>query len=165
MVPVQDTLNFLAKYFPEDIVSLFKHTLTTTYFQWNGNFYEQTDGVAMGNPLSPIVANFYMEAFEDTVLNSSPLKPTHWFRYVDDTFVVWSHGEQLLPDFLEYLNNIHPRIQFTMEVEKDKQLPFLDVLVNRNPDGSSDIKSTGSLHIRIVIYTKTQIIIPVKNVP
>jgi hypothetical protein len=115
---------------------LFRHVLTTTYFQWDGSFYEQIDGVAMGSPLSPVVANFYMEKFEQLAIQSAPLKPRYWFRYVDDTFVVWSHGEEELVRFLDHLNSVHPKIQFTMEREADNELSFLDVLARRRADGS-----------------------------
>ena len=94
------------------------------------------DGVAMGSPLSPAIANFYMESFEASALETAALKPVCWYRYVDDTFVIWSHGQEKLRDFLLHLNSIHPQIQFTMEIESDGQLPFLDVLVRRKDDGT-----------------------------
>jgi hypothetical protein len=37
-------------------------------------------------------ANFYMEDYEKAALESSPLKPRYWFRYIDDNFVIWPHG-------------------------------------------------------------------------
>ena len=52
--------------------------------------------------------------------------------YVDDTFVLWPHGEHLLEAFHKHLNSQHPAIQFTKEVESEKQLPFLEVLVERS---------------------------------
>ncbi|XP_018565476.2 uncharacterized protein LOC108906646 [Anoplophora glabripennis] len=67
----------------------------------------------MGSPLSPALANIYMEAFEKKALESTTLKPKCWYRYVDDTFTIW-----------------------TMEIEKNSALPFLDVLVERKPDGT-----------------------------
>jgi hypothetical protein len=50
----------------------------------------------MGSPLSPVIANFFMEEFEERALNQATLKPTCWYRYVDDTFVIWPHGEASL---------------------------------------------------------------------
>ena len=49
----------------------------TSYFQWD-EFCEQTDGVAMGSPLSPVIANFYVEHFEKQALASAPFTPTVW---------------------------------------------------------------------------------------
>ncbi|XP_068083584.1 uncharacterized protein [Anabrus simplex] len=90
----------------------------------------------MGSPLSPVIANFYMEFFEEEALQTAVNKPSCWFRFVDDTFVIWGHGEEALDGFLTHLNSIHPRIQFTVEKEKDGELAFLDVLVKRKNDGS-----------------------------
>jgi hypothetical protein len=56
-VPIKETMDLLGCHFEEDVLGLFRHTLTTSYFTVNGQFYGQTDGVAMGSPLSPIIAN------------------------------------------------------------------------------------------------------------
>ena len=135
MVPINEALLYIRQNFTDDITALFEHCLTTTYFQWNQDFYEQIDGVAMGSPLSPVIANFFMEKFEQQALEATDYKPICWFRYVDDTFVVWSHGEEKLKNFLHFLNSQNPRIQFTMETEKNNQIAFLDVLVEKQPNG------------------------------
>jgi hypothetical protein len=80
--------------------------------------------------------DIYMEDFEERALNLAPHKPLCWFRYVDDTFVIWPHGPDKLRDFLSHLNNVHQCIQFTMETESEGHLPFLDLNIYRRPDGS-----------------------------
>ena len=79
----------------------------------------------------PIVANLYMEYFEGKVLNSYLVKPKVWKRFVDDTNIIWPHGIQNLDTFLVHLNNEYNHIKFTMEVEENNFLPFLDVLLTR----------------------------------
>ena len=118
----------------ESVKTLLHLCLTSTYFIWNGRFYEQEEGAAMGNPLSPVVANIYMEHFKELALESAEFKPATWFHYVDDNFVVWNEGRDKMLDFLEHLNSIRPSIQFTMELEKDRKLPFLDVMLTRHDD-------------------------------
>jgi hypothetical protein len=103
-VPATDTLQLLGQHFEEDLLALFRDVLTSTYFCFKGQFYEQTDRVEMESPLSPAVANFFMEDFEKRAIEHATYKPTCWFRYVDDTFVIWKHGEEKLTEFPNHLN-------------------------------------------------------------
>ncbi|GJQ82604.1 hypothetical protein Trydic_g19628 [Trypoxylus dichotomus] len=75
-VPVIDRLRYIADLFPPDITQLSKHCLTTSYFVWNSSFYEQTDGVATGSQLNPVVANLFMERFESLTIERAVDKPT-----------------------------------------------------------------------------------------
>nr|CAI5837953.1 unnamed protein product [Callosobruchus analis] len=85
-----------------DITNLFKHVLTTTYFVWD-NINEQFEGVAMGSPPSSTVAIFVMKKIEQVALEGAQYKPKIWLRYVDDTFVIWSHGIERRREFLTYI--------------------------------------------------------------
>jgi hypothetical protein len=134
-VPVTDTLQLLGQHFEEDLLALFRHVLTSTYFCFEGQFYKQTDGVAMGSPLSPVVASFFMEDFEKRAIEQATHKPTCWFRYVDDTFVIWKHGQEKLTEFLNQLNGLHNNIQFMVEKEEDGHLPVLDIDIYRKLNG------------------------------
>ena len=114
----------------EHITSLLEYCLNSTYFVFQGQHYEQQEGAAMGSPLSPIIANLYMEA-----LNTAPNPPSLWKRFVDDTFVVIKRCHQ--EEFFKHINKIEETIQFTAEnTHADGTLPFLDVLVIPQPDGS-----------------------------
>jgi hypothetical protein len=66
--------------------------------------------MAMGNSLSPIVSNIFMEHFEKLALDSAPYKPSLWLRFVDDIFVVWPYGPERLYNFLGHLNSLRPSI-------------------------------------------------------
>ena len=86
----------------------------------------------MGSPLSLIIADLYMEHFEQEAIRISEYKPNLWLRYVDDTFSIWKHGRARLQDFLTHLNSRRESIKFTMEIESENSLPFLDVKVTRD---------------------------------
>jgi hypothetical protein len=67
----------------------------------------------MGSPLSPVIANFFMEDFEKKATEQATNKPVCWFRYVDDTFVIWPHGQEKLTEFLKHLNGLHKKIVYS----------------------------------------------------
>ena len=118
---------------PDQICQLLDLCLTTTYFQYKGGFYRQKHGCAMGSPVSPIVANLYMEEVERRALDSfHGVSPSHWFRYVDDTWVkIKTHEVQ---PFTEHINSVDNNIKFTREDVKDNTLPFLDCEVRIEED-------------------------------
>lgn len=75
----------------------------------------------MVSPLSPVVAYIFMQAFETVVLESSTLNPKAWFRNVDDTFIVWSHGRNIIDSFLN-LYQRHVDIKCTVSEPDNFQI-------------------------------------------
>ena len=117
------------------IIKLLEFCLRSTHFVFQGQHYDQVEGSAMGSPLSPIVANIYMEHFETKALETAPHPPSLWKRFVDDTFVILdtTHKEE----FFQHINGIEEKIQFTAEnTRADGSLPFLDTLVKAKGDGN-----------------------------
>ena len=104
------------------------------YFQFRDSFYQQKNGLPMGAPLSGLLANIYVENLENWALNSYFLKHVYWGRYMDDVISLWNYGEAELRGFLDHLNTYDRNLQFTLEVEIENKLPFLDVLIIRNAD-------------------------------
>ena len=93
----------------------------------------------MGSPVSPIVANLYMECFERKALRSAILPPWAWFRFVDYTWVIQKQAHK--QEFLEHLNKVDPAIKFTVEENQDNgAIPFLDTLVIPIADNSLSFK-------------------------
>ena len=102
------------------------------YFFFNENIYRQTDGVAMGSPLGPHLANIFMCYMERKWLQECPIefKPILYRRYVDDTFLLFKCNSHI-DLFLNYVNSQHPNIKFTCDKEKDSTLPFLDINIQK----------------------------------
>ena len=150
-VPIDPALNFIKDLLTKDttlkqrtvmevgdIILLLEFCLKNTYFSFQGQFYEQVEGTAMGSPVSPIVANLYMEYLEQKALSIAPHPPRFWGRYVDDTFVI--HKEANKQGFLQHINSVDPAIRFTVEDNKeDGSIPFLDTIVKPEADGSLSI--------------------------
>lgn len=135
-IPINEAIEVIKHIIDLDMTYLVGICLTSTFFSFDGEFYEQNCGVAMGSPLSPVVANLFMENFESKALASSHLLPKLWKRFVDDTCVIWFHGKEKLELIFLHLNNQSSSIKFTMEFECICSLPFLDILLSRNDDGS-----------------------------
>ena len=115
----------------DDMCKLTEFCLRSSYFRFSENFYELKDGTAMGSPLSPVVVNIFMKDFEMTALSTADFQLKVWFRYVDDTFVIWQPGSDNLQVFLQHLNGLHERIEFIFDTETSGCLPFFDVMVER----------------------------------
>ena len=142
-VPVKETLAIVKRKLEEDeslsertsipvsgIMELLSLCLTWSYFRFGDEYFLQTDGLAMGSSLSPILANIFMTELEETVLARSVCKPSVWKRYVDDCFAIIPHTEACkVDDLLTDLNSYHDNIKFTLEYENEGSLPFLDVLI------------------------------------
>ena len=130
------------------IVTLLEFCLTNTYFLFQGKYYEKVQDAAMGSPISPLIANIFMEEFEVKALSTCP-NPSLWLRFVDDTFVInkAEHSQALL----QHINNQDPHIQFTEEATQQGSLPFLDTSVTSDPTTPSALQFTGNPHIQIDI--------------
>ena len=104
-----------------------------TVFFFNGHYYRQKDGVAMGSPLGPVLANAFLCHYETGWLEECPLSfvPIFFVRYVDDIFVLLRSKEHIVL-LAQYFSSKHPNIRFTYEEENDNVLPFLDVNVYRD---------------------------------
>ncbi len=104
-------------------------------FQFDGENYQQIQGTAMGTKMAPTYATLVMGYLEHKLYKSYetryPNEKTlgkNFKRFLDDCFIIWEKSENELAQFHQELNTLHPKIQFTMEMSRDR-LPFLDILV------------------------------------
>jgi hypothetical protein len=145
-IPLDETINIVTKKVFEkqnkvnglsktDFRRLLVVSTKGTVFYFNGRYYRQKDGVAMGSPLGPALANAFLCYHETQWLDECPLAfmPIFFARYVDDIFVLLRSREHIAM-LSDYLSSKHPNIRFTMEEEKNNVLPFLDVNVYRDAD-------------------------------
>ena len=103
---------------------------TNQLFQLNGTLYEQVEGVAMGSPLGPLLANTFMCSMEEKLEEKDEL-PSFYKRYVDDTLTI-------MPDldeaniFLDKLNSCHRSLKFTMEIAEQNAIPFVGMNITKS---------------------------------
>lgn len=139
-VPLADCMKVMEKSIQENCIpveyaKLVHHILSTNYFVYKGNYYLQIDGVAMGSPVAPVVASIWMEYFENMAISTAPLPVKLWKRYVDDIFCIVEGNKDEIELLLAHFNGLHPKMRFTYEMECDRRLAFLDVLVQVREDG------------------------------
>jgi len=114
-----------------EFIAAIKFVLTSTFFKFNNGIYRQTFGMPMGSPLSPIISDLVMRDLEENVMNSLSIRPLFYVRYVDDILLSTHEGE--IHDLLNKFNSYHQRLQFTMELEDNHVINFLDItLIRKN---------------------------------
>jgi len=115
-----------------DFVDLLSVATKGQLFQFNGALYEQTDGMAMGSPLGPLLANVFMSHIEENLEREGKL-PSFYQGYVDDTLTIMLNIATA-SNFLDTLSKVHSSVKFSMETECNGMLPFLGIqLLNRSP--------------------------------
>lgn len=126
-----------------EVLQLLEINLTKNDFVFNGEFYLQIKGTAMGKRFAPAYANLFMANWEEEVLTKCPKKPLHYFRYLDDIWGVWCYSKEDFVEFIGILNSHDPSIKLKYVMD-DKSIDFLDTTVYKGPSfdlsGSLDIK-------------------------
>ena len=111
---------------------LLNWTCKTTTLQFDGKFYHQIDGMAMGSPLAPAKADIFMNWLVETAATKS----NHQFtvhRYVEVLFLTFDDPNHIDHVFSSF-NSIHQKIKFTKVNEENNKLALLDVQITKNSD-------------------------------
>lgn len=139
--PHEDIYTSIRKYLDEDpmndapptetVVDITRHVLRNNFFSFEGKFYHQIFGTAMGTPLAPSAANLFKGWLEQRMLAESPIPITteFWRRFIDDIFLLWRGTDAELDTFINFINSFHPTIRFTVS-SSDHQIPFLDIMIS-----------------------------------
>ena len=138
----------------EEILELLKLSLENNDFEFNGKWYLQTWGTAMGKKFAPNYANIFMAKWEKEALNKCNRKPLFYKRFLDDIKILWTHGRQEFQEFFDILNSHHESITLTYEIN-DRAINFLDTTVYKGErfrtshilDTKVFIKPTDSLQL------------------
>ena len=92
--------------------------------EFDEKLFRQKLGTAIGTKFAPGYANIFMGYLEEEFLDSCELRPWVWWRFLDDVFMIWLHGEKELNDFLARLSSFRKSIKFTWNLAR-KEFPFL----------------------------------------
>lgn len=156
-IPIQAgiaTIKKIFQKFPDpkrpdrELLELLEINLTRNDFMFDGQFYLQIKGTAMGKKFAPAYANIFMANWEEETLSKCKKRPVYYFRYLDDIWGIWTGSELEFSDFVDTLNSHDPSIQLKFEINKDS-IDFLDTTVFKGPD----FDKTQKLDIKVFFKT------------
>ena len=137
-IPLSETINIAVKlilentkdlkFLENELTKLFRFATSQTHFYFDGKIFDQVDEVEMSYTLRPALANLFMGYNVQKWLESDHGTLSKFYRrYLNDIFCLFENEHQVLT-FHDFLNIQHLNLNFTIEKEHMKQLPFLDVL-------------------------------------
>lgn len=100
------------------------------FFSYNNKIYKQNRGLAMGNPLSPILADIVLEKLLSTQLSELTQQPTFIKKYVDD--LIFAIPDSEVENMYDKFQSFNSSIKFTIEHETSNTITFLDIRLHRN---------------------------------
>ena len=87
----------------------------------------------MGSPLAPVLADVYLNKFEEKYINEKFHDIIFYYRYVDDIFILIKDSMNV-NFFVSKINNFDSNLKFTFEIENNNKINFLDILIFRIDD-------------------------------
>ena len=124
----------------DSLLELSECVLKNTISEQNSSFYKRLRGTSFSTKMVPSYGVIFYFVFfggrrgggvsdlEKRFFNDCDISPLVWWRYEDDIFMLWQHGEKELEKFLEKLSSYHSNIKFTANYSREK-ISFLDVEV------------------------------------
>ncbi|KAJ8946279.1 hypothetical protein NQ318_023130 [Aromia moschata] len=86
-----------------------KHAYERYKREYNGEYVQQHEGTAMGNSLSPFIANLFMSKFETEVKNKFEYFPRVWFRCISCALYIEVHSVDILVSLAICFNREYKR--------------------------------------------------------
>lgn len=110
----------------------------SNYFTYKDKFYKQKLGTPMGGNASGDFADITMDLLIDKVKEKLKFKLHFLKKYVDDLFMAIPINE--MKTVIQTFNEYNKHIQFTIEIEHEQTLPYLDMEIHRDHDGTISTK-------------------------
>ena len=114
----------------ETFVTLARIASCNVLMLTHDGYVRQKDGLAMGSPPAPHLANGWLSKHDNTIKGDAKI----FTRYMDD--VLRNAKVNQIEQKLQELNSLHPNLKFTIEREVDGALPFLDMKIMRSEQGT-----------------------------
>jgi hypothetical protein len=114
----------------ETIIRLSRFVMKNNYFSYDGQFYHQIRGGAMGSPLTLTIANCYMFFYEQPIVRQVNNSNGLYFRYIDDIFLMINWPQRHLTKQIERWNEFDENIELNPQV--GRSIDFLDLHIEND---------------------------------
>ena len=131
----------------KELLQLLEINLTRNDFEFDGQYFLQIKGTAMGKKFAPAYADIFMAEWESAALEKCEKRPLHYYRYLDDIWGIWMHSEEEFHSFMNTLNNHNPSIKLKATIDQNS-VNFLDTTTFKGP------KFTQHNQLDIKVYFK-----------
>lgn len=126
------------------LLQLLEISLTKNDFEFDSQFYLQIKGTAMGKKFAPSYANIFMAKWEESALDTAALKPLHYFRFLDDIYIIWDHSKEEFVQFANHLNTHSQSIKIKYTIH-ETEVNFLDTITYKG----TRFQQTGHLDFKV----------------
>ena len=104
----------MEKYISSDTLSdIAEFVLKNYFFKFGKQTLKQKKGTAIGTKFAPPYNILFMAELEEEILEKVEFKPYLWWRYIDDIFFLWEHGEEKRKSSIDNINKMQPTVKFT----------------------------------------------------
>ncbi|XP_023722175.1 uncharacterized protein LOC111872459 [Cryptotermes secundus] len=142
-IPINDVIritnnlliqNHIGKTCKDEIITILRMILNQNYFQYNDKFYKPNSGVAMGSPLSSLMAEVFLQHFEQREVKHllEDKRIIYYNRYVDDIILIYNQLIVTPQYILDQFNKQNKNLQFTLNEEENNQITYLDLRLTNN---------------------------------
>ena len=107
----------------ETFVTLAEIASCDVVMSTHAGYYRQIEGLAMGSPPAPHLANGWMSQYDETIKGTSKV----YTRYMDD--ILCDIDKDAIDAKLTSINSLHPFLKFTIERQENGEIPFLDMKI------------------------------------
>lgn len=139
-IPLKDLFDTLSSYegftpkFAQEMISMLRFIFNHNYFHYADVLYCQSDGIAMGTNVAPILANLYLAIKFDRYISNIPAV-SKFGRYIDDCILLVDTNvdfqQEILPQLLQFANPI--KLTFHQGLDS---IDFLDLTLFRSSNNT-----------------------------
>ena len=141
-IPIDETINIMKtklqqnknKQTTQQIITMIKTALLQNHFIFQHKIYQPEQGIAMGSPLSGIVAEIFLQSYEDNYMKQflETKSILYYTRYVDDIFIIYDETKTNPQTINAQINKIQNNMKFTPTHEEHNSINYLDLTIRRH---------------------------------